>query len=64
MRFSLKEHVHFLRITYGSCAELETQVMLSKDLNFIGEKEYTEIINLLEEVMKMTSVLLKHFTKN
>jgi four helix bundle protein len=64
MRFSSKEHVHFLRIAYGSCAELETQILLSKDLNFLKEKEYTEVIHLLEEVMKMISVLLKRFTKN
>jgi four helix bundle protein len=63
MRFTPKEHAQFIRIAYGSAAELETQLMLSKDLKFISETEYTQIIELLTEVMKMLSVLLVRFTK-
>lgn len=29
-----KEYVHFLKVALGSCAELETQLSLSKDLGF------------------------------
>lgn len=63
IRFGKKEHAQFIRIAYGSSAELETQLMISRDLNFISEKEYNEISLLLSEVMKMLSVLLVRFVK-
>ena len=33
-RQSTKEYVHFLHIAKGSCAELETQVIISKELDY------------------------------
>lgn len=63
MRFTSKEHAQFIRVAYGSAAELETQIMLSKDLGFVSEKEYNEVSSLLSEVLKMLSVLLVRFAK-
>jgi four helix bundle protein len=59
-RGSKKEQVQFLRIAFASGAELETQLLLSKDLLYLSEKEYTSIISILTEVMKMLSVLIKN----
>lgn len=41
-----KEYVQFLWVAYGSLSELETQILLSKDLNYIKEQEFKELIEL------------------
>lgn len=58
IRFSKKDNAQFLRIAYGSAAELETQLSISKDLKYFSEKEYTEASGLLSEIMKMLYTLL------
>lgn len=39
-RQSAKEFVHFLSISLGSQQELETQLLISKNLTFMTETEY------------------------
>ena len=46
-----KEFKHFLAIAYGSGAELETQIMIAKRLNFVNSAEYEKIEIILDEVM-------------
>lgn len=58
-RASKKDFCHFLRIAQGSGAELETQLLLIKDLEYITTKEYTELTSLLDSVMKMLTVFIK-----
>ena len=58
-RGSKKEFSHFLRIAQGSGAELETQLLLSKSLGYVSEKEYTELNILLDSIMKMLTVFIK-----
>ncbi len=54
-----KEYVQFLKIAYGSCAELETQLSLSKDLGFVSDKEkFENIYSLQEEVSKMLGAII------
>jgi len=60
-RGSRKEHLQFFRIAFASSAELETQLLLSKDLLYITEKEYEEASQLLDDVIKMLSKLIKSF---
>lgn len=48
-----KEFVQFLFIAYGSSCELETQIELSKRLNFISEQEFNSIISEIIEIQKM-----------
>jgi len=48
-----KEYTHFLRVALGSAAELETQVSLGKDMDYIGEDEYGQMQGELEEVLKL-----------
>ncbi len=59
-RFSKKDNAHFMRIAYGSACELDTQLSISKDLKYFSEKEYTEVISLLSEVMKMLYKMLSN----
>ncbi|MFH1536188.1 MAG: four helix bundle protein [Patescibacteria group bacterium] len=53
-----KEYLQFLRTSFASGAELETQLLLSKELGFINESDYNEINNLLVEVLKMLNKLI------
>jgi four helix bundle protein len=59
-RDSNKEYIHFLYISLGSLAELDTQLIIAKDLNFINEKDYNEISEKLNSIGKMLSGLIKY----
>ena len=58
-RKNLKEFLQFLRISYGSGAELETQLIISH--NLYPEVELQKSQLLLDEVQKMLSGLIKKF---
>ena len=57
-RGSDKELTQFLRISLGSSSELDTQLILSKELHYMDEKRYNELSTLNEEVAKMLSSLI------
>jgi four helix bundle protein len=48
-----KEYIQFLKIALGSTAEVETQLSLSRDLDFCNEVDFHEIISLNKEVLKL-----------
>lgn len=48
-----QENRQFIRIAFGSGAELETQVFIAKKLKFVNLKEFEKADRLLEEVQKM-----------
>ena len=52
-RKSRGEYNQFLGIAYGSLLELETQLILSEQLEFAEKKEFSFSNNLLTEVSKM-----------
>ena len=54
-----KEFHHFLNIAIGSCFELETQLIIAMELQFISEKNFTELNELLSEIQKMIFGLQK-----
>lgn len=57
-RGSKKDFCQFLRISYGSGAELETQIEITKELPFGKSLNFRKVDNLLEEVMKMLNVMV------
>ena len=57
-RGSDKELTQFLRMSLGSSSELDTQLILSKELHYMDEKRYNELSALNEEVAKMLSSLI------
>lgn len=59
-RKNLKEYLQFLRISYGSAAELETQIMLCKRLPKLKILNYEKSENLLNEIQKMLNVMIKN----
>lgn len=54
-----QEYIQFLNIAYGSLAELETQLMLSKDLDYIDQLSFKQTISQENEVERMLSALIK-----
>ena len=58
-RFHNKEYKQFLFITLGSCAELETQIIIAKELKYINENEETKLVEKLDHICRMTSSLIK-----
>jgi len=61
-RGTKKELAQFLRIAFGSGAELETQIEISKRLPETKNIDYAEADSLLLEVMKMLNVMIKNLT--
>ncbi len=56
-----KEFVRFLNISNGSCCELETQLTIAKNLNFLNNQVTTEFINRISEIQKMNHALRVKF---
>lgn len=52
-RNSNKEFKHFLSIANGSAYELQTQLLLIRDLELISEEDITTLIELCIEIQKM-----------
>ena len=51
------EYLQFIRIAYGSGAELETQLILTKKLGFAQDKNLASVVSLLDEIMRMLNKL-------
>jgi four helix bundle protein len=52
-RSTNKEFARFLDIALSSAFELETQLILAADVDYISEDKLQEIQNLLQEIQKM-----------
>lgn len=59
-RGTKKDYVQFLRVAYGSGAELETQIEISKRLVKTKSFDYSKVDLLLLEVMKMLNVMIRN----
>lgn len=53
-----QEYIQFARISYGSGAELETQLLIAKKLNFVDANKFEKSDILLNEIMKMLNKLI------
>ena len=58
-RQHINEYIQFLYIALGSCAELESQIIIAKELEYLKESE-TEDLNELDEIGKMLRGLIKN----
>lgn len=59
-----KEFCQFIKIAQGSGAEIEAQLIVSKNIGYIPEKDFVEITNDLDDIMKMLTGLLKKISIN
>ena len=58
-RFSIKERIHFLNISYGSLCETMCQMEIAKDLGYISQEAYSETEDLASRVSMTISGLKK-----
>lgn len=63
-RNSKKEFVRFLFIARGSLAEVKYFLLLGKDLKYISQKDYEQLLPSLDEVGKMLSGLIRYLKSN
>ncbi len=64
-RKSLKSYIQFYLIAYGSALELETQLIIAKELKMADEKDFIICEQLLDEVCRMlNSMTIKLSTKS
>ena len=58
-RYHNKEYRQFLYISLGSCAELETQITIVKELNYIHKDKEIVLLESLDHICRMISNLIK-----
>jgi four helix bundle protein len=58
-RNSRKEFINFLHIAQGSSAELETQILISSNLDFVTPDQADPLLQELEEISRMIIGLQK-----
>jgi four helix bundle protein len=58
-RYHNKEYKQFLHITLGSCAELETQITIAKELKYIQQDNEAALLEKLDHIGRMITSLLK-----
>jgi four helix bundle protein len=63
-RNSRKEFANFLGICQGSIAELETQILVGKDIGYFQNDPVQSILKELDEISKMVIGLKKSLLKN
>lgn len=57
-RRSKPDYLQFLKISRGSCAEVETQLIISKNLHFLSEENYLKLNDDIIEISKMLNGLI------
>ena len=62
-RSSTISYIHFLKIARGSLFELETQIIIAKELNFINDFKFNEIAQIIIEESKMLNAFIKSLSK-
>ncbi len=55
LRKTAKDFKQFLSIARGSCAELETQIIIAHKLGFIQDDDFNKLSPKVEELSKMLS---------
>ena len=58
-RKTIADYLRFLYIAYGSTCELETQLLLSGDLNYANQENLKGLKDGIEEVERMLKALIK-----
>ena len=53
-----REKVQFLRMAYGSGAEIDTQLTIARELNYLEGARYDALSRELTEIMKIINVVI------
>ena len=57
-RKSTKEYIQFLKIARGSLFEMETQIIIARNLDYIKDIACEQLLSDTEEIGKMTNALV------
>ena len=60
-RQSRKEFRYFQHISYGSACELDTQLIIAKNLGYLSQTDFNRLSSELEELQKMLFKLAMSF---
>lgn len=58
-RFQNKEYKRFLYIALGSCAELETQIEIASELEYVNGIQKKELLDKIDHESRMLTNLIK-----
>ena len=58
-RRSTREYKRFLNIALGSCGEVETQVIIAKELAYLDQSEESTLSELIDHISRMIVTLDK-----
>lgn len=64
LRNSTKDFIRFIHISYGSAAELQTQIKISSMLSFGDSQENKKILIQVKEILMMLNGLLASLRKH
>ncbi|WP_412850350.1 four helix bundle protein [Chryseobacterium sp. PMSZPI] len=57
-RRSTSDYLQFLKISRGSCAELETQLIISRNLNYLDLEKFQILFEKTSEISKMLNAVI------
>ncbi|OGH12718.1 MAG: four helix bundle protein [Candidatus Levybacteria bacterium RIFCSPHIGHO2_01_FULL_40_10] len=63
-RGSRKEYIQFLRISFGSGAELETQLLIAFRVGYLNKDKFEMLSQKLDEIMRMLNRLISVLVNN
>jgi len=58
-----KEFIRFLYVALSSAAEVDTQLLISKNLGFLSTEKYDSLSTEIEEICKMLQGLIRYRKK-
>jgi len=64
VRHSKKEKIQFYFIALGSATEVESQLLIAKDLKFMKVEIYYELSSKVIEIVKMLNKLIKSISNS
>jgi len=62
-RQTKKEFIQFLHMAQGSLSELDTQIEIAKRLGYFGEDQNKKTFEIMQDVDRMLSGLIKSLRK-
>ena len=59
-----KEYIQFLYISLGSCAELDTQLVIAQKRNYVGQDKFNELTEDINYEMRMLVSMINAVKRN